>query len=220
MGGIQAYKTKVKRGGTATSFSDEAMSAESSLVYAIDDTSKQVWNRESSAEVIVSDDGSSVGSSTYSANYLFGKVTFNSAPSGDVTVSGEYIPVSSAQRIAYCNDHTLAIEANLLDDTGYKEAQDNGGNRTRDYGIQDSNVSLSRFQDGDKSLFKEALDNREAVLVEIQPGGLGLKFRGWYKIESDTLSGSVDDLESDDISLQLDDLRTSGGDHVNFGWNA
>ncbi len=220
---VEAYKTRIKRGGTPTSFSSEPMSPLSTdyVEYQIDDDTKQVWSRESSDTPSISEDGAPVGSSEYSLDYLFGKVEFDTARSSSVTITvdgGKYIPVGSSERITHCNDHTLTQEVNVLEDGGFKEYQDNGGNRTRIMGLKDSNVSLSRFVDAEND-FWEDLNDGTSVLVEIEPGNLGYIFRGWYKLENDNLSGGVEDLESGDVSLQLDAKRKDEGEVISMGWN-
>lgn len=220
--GVPAYKTRIKRGGTPTSMSSESMSAVGSsyIEYQIDSSAKRVWNRQSSATPTILTDGSSVSASNYSLNYLFGKVTFDSAKTSTttVTVSGEYLPVSSSERVSRCSDHTLTREVDLLDQTGYAEAQDSSGHRDRVTGVKDSNVSLTRFEDTTNDFYDDLKDG-SAVLIEIEPGGKGDIFRGWYLLENDNLSGGVEDLESGDVSLQLDNKRTADGDLVNMGWN-
>lgn len=222
MGGIAAYKTEIKYGGTPTSMSSEptSQSSDDGSLFVITDDTKRVLNRESSAVPTVYVDGSEQDSSDYSLNFLFGKIEFESTQpsSADVTISGEYIPVGSTDKITHCSNHEVTMESALLDDTGNREAQESSGHRSRVLGLEDSNITLSRFEDGLRE-FKDALDSKESVLIEIRPGGGDLIFRGWYATESVNFSGGVEDLESKDISLQAD-VEKVEKNLVGFGWSS
>ncbi len=190
--GIASYLTEVSIQTDSDPFTDEAMSLVSGNTFQITDAAKRVWNRAVDVEVKV--DGSVVTPS--SVNYLFGTVTLASSPGADpVTVTGAYLTVTPITHVA---SYSLTLSATMLEKTFLSQTS-----RTRDAGLLDSSVTLSRFEDGEDA-FRDALDARASLLVEIVPGGGTKTFRGWYVTESTNLSGGVDDLENDEVTLQLD----------------
>lgn len=206
--GQAAYKTVIKKSGTSTSFTDEAMSNVSGNTFSIDDANKQIWDRavvptfEEDAVPILASDISSI-------DYLFGEVTFATAKTGSITTSGNYIPTAD---VIGANSYTLNCSNNLLDESNFKDALSNNGFRNRCYGIHDVVISLSRFFDLLKTYVTPWL-NRDVVLIEIKPGNGTEIIRGWYKIENDVISGDVSALETEAISFQLDgDINSS------FSW--
>lgn len=215
--GVAGYRTQIKLGGTPTPFTDTATTALSSVKYQITDATKRVLDRDTLPTV--KDTAVAVDSSLYTLDYLFGVITFTAVPSGDVTVSGSYLPVGSSERIANVTTYELNMGGTLLDDTNLKSAQDSSGYRNRIYGLQDTSVSLSGFHDM-SSAVEDALNNRSAVLIDVDSVGIAGIYRGWFKVENKNLSGGVDELESEDISLQLDDKLTSENDHVNESWSS
>jgi len=223
MRGVAAYKTTIKLGGTPTAMTDEATTQSSAdgSVFTITSSAKRILNRESSAIPTVSINGSSVSADTYDLNYLFGKIDFEStkASSATVTLTGEYIPIGSSEKITHCHNHDLTLESDNLDATGYAEAQASNGARERVLGLSDATLSLGRYEDGGLE-FVNACSSRDPVLIEIRPGGDDLTFRGWYYVESVGHSGGIEDLEDKDISFVPSGYNVDGGDYVNFGWSS
>lgn len=239
--GVASYHTRVKLGGTSTAFTGEAASYVETdadtgyFIYQLDSSWKRVLDR--SVDITVYDDAAEVADADIAAiNYLFGLISFSGTVGTDgtdatITVDGSYIPVSEGEddpddpgtpladtRLAYCNSYDLAVEASILDKTGFKEAQSSQGARVRESGIFDANVSLGGFGHVSQPL-TDAFYSRTPVLVEIIPGNGAETFRGWFVVDTDSLSGGVDDLETADISMQLDDSFTGRGYAVNMGWS-
>lgn len=176
-----------------------------------------------------------------SINLLFGKVKFvdtyanDPADAGGVRISGEYIPITEGDqyidgdptyggaewedmRVAYCDSYDLTFECTVLDKTGYKEAQITNGHRHRDMGLLDSNASLTGFGHLSQKV-TDALYDRDTMLIEVIPGNGSEIYRGWYVVESESLSGGVDDLENGDLSFQLDTQFPEDKFHVSMGWS-
>ncbi len=146
----------------------------------------------------------------YSVNYLLGEITFYAVPPATTQISVTYNYVPTATTVG-ASSYGVNLSGDILDDTNFKDADANGGYRTRLYGINDVSISLSRFNDN-SAVFKTLKEKRKRVLVEIRPGGTEL-VRGWFVIESDNTSGDVGGLETEEISLQLDGDTTN-----NFIW--
>jgi len=238
--GVASYKTRVKLGGTSTTFTGDTASyvetdSDGNCIYQMDDSWKRVWDR--TVDVTIYDGGTEVPvADVHNVNYLFGLISFSGTVGTDgtdatITVDGKYIPVSVGEddpdnpgtplddtRIAYCNSYDLSVEATILDKTGFKEAQASSGARLREAGLFDSSVTLGGFGRISTAI-SNAFHSRTAVLVEIIPGNGSSIFRGWYVVETDSLSGGVDDLETADISFQLDTDYVTDGYAVSMGWS-
>lgn len=196
--GQAAYRTVVKASGTSTSFTDEATSNVGGNKFQIDDATKQVLDR--SVAVVVEVDGSAVASTEYEVDYLFGIVEFNDAQTGDVTVTGNFIPTVS---VAGANQYSVDITGDVLDNSNFADANSNGGYRTKQYGILDVAANIGRFDDLAKT-FKTKLENRQVVLLEIKPGNGTETIRGWFVIESAGSQGEINSLEVESLTFQLD----------------
>lgn len=238
--GVASYKTRVKLGGTSTAFTGETASyvetdSDGYFVYQLDSSWKRLLDR--AVDITVYDDAVEVADADIAMiDYLFGKIYFSGivgtdGTDGTITVDGSYIPVSEGEddpddpgtplaetRIAYCNSYDLAVEANILDKTGFKEAQASQGARVREAGLFDANLSLGGFGRISEAI-TTAFYSRTPVVVEIIPGNGSEIFRGWFVVDTDSLSGGVDDLETGDISMQLDDSFTGRGYAVNMSWS-
>lgn len=217
--GVAGYNAELKLGGTATSFMDEVTTSLSSVRFQITDTTKRVLDRGTLPTVKV--DTIAQDSSTYNVDYLFGIIEFTSYTSSDnPTISGDYLPVGSSERIANCNSYELNMEATLLDASNFKDAQDTNGYKTKVIGLQDTNASLGGFHNMSSAVY-QAILNRTDVMLEVTPAGSAIgTYRGWFIPENKNISGGVDDLESEDISLQLDTDVTSEGDAIAESWSS
>lgn len=91
---IAGLNTRLKISGTAVPVVNEATSSLGGGVYQVTTTSRRIW--DPSAAITIKDGGVSVGSTFWTFDYLFGKVTFSGySPSGAITVDGSYLPVAA-----------------------------------------------------------------------------------------------------------------------------
>ena len=186
------------------------MTVVSGDTFQIDDVNKQIWDRD--VVPTFEEDAAPIDpSDVLSINYLFGKVTFVTPKTGAITVSGTYMPVVE---VAGSNSYTVNMNSAILDDTNFKDANSNGGFRTRVPGLNDVSVSLSRWYDLVKTFITPWL-SRSVVLIDITLGGGTDGIRGWFKIESLPLAGDISALESEELSFQLD-----GDVNSSFGWES
>ena len=222
--GTPAFTTQIRKAGTPTAFLEAPMSEDTSYdgegyLYVIDDELKSVWER--TTPVRVYGDGVEIDYDDYRADYLFGRVLFQEQPNEPVTVTGEYLPIGGLYddedtRIPGAHSHDLNLEMDLLDNTNYVDVQDQGGYRSRVTGLLDASISLERYDDSWKEI-RKAFSRREPVLIDVRPGN-EYTFRGWFVVESNEQSGSVDDLESNDLNFQLDNLVDHKGRQISMGW--
>ena len=209
------YNTVIKRSGTSTSFTGVSMSSTTvNNQFQIDDATKEVWDRSSVPTFY--EDGTSIPESDIeNINYLFGKVTFSTEKTGSITVDGYYYPT---QVISCGREYSLDQEVNLEDSSNYEEAQNNNGYKTYTSTLWDVSASISRLI-GDMTesdVLYNLWDNGDTIVAEIQPGGDGNPiFRAYMVMESDNMSGDIESLEEQEISLVLND----DGNGAGFGWS-
>ncbi len=204
------FLTNVNKGGTPTSMTDEAMSLESGNTFVIDDSTKAVFDRDTTPTF--EDNGVPISAGDIlSVNFLFGKVTFTASKTGPITVSGNFIPIA---KVAGANTFNVNMSTNVLVDTEF----DNDGFQTKFPGLIDVVIGLERFDDLSKAFF-DILNNREEVLIDIRLGGdsSGSLVRGWFIAESDNHSGDITALETEGLSFQLDS-EGDGANEKTFSW--
>ena len=220
---VAAHASTLKVGGTSTAFTNEATTkVTANTVYQITDATKRIVNPSVSVTVEVDADGGGGGgyvaadSSTYTFDYLFGKVTFLSDQGADalVRVSGSYLPTLA---VAEVREWSLQASRNLPDAT----TLDSGGVRTRVATLKDLSGSFTilktLFYDldtgGGTQQFSGLFDAGTAFLLEIRPDPSGQIFRAWVILENAEFSGSLDDLVNTSVAYQ-----GTAVNNVSYAW--
>ncbi len=217
--GFIGYLAELKQVGTAVSFTTEAMTLVSGKTYAIDDVTKEIWDRSEATMDILDGGGSISASDILNIDYLFGRVTFISSftPSGSVTATGKSFPVSS---IGCIKDYTLTMTADAIDETCLDIAQANNGTRTFKAGLRTVGFESGGVFDADDD-FATVLNDRAEIIIEIDPAGDGSSIaRGFFKLSSASQSGAVGALEEESMSWQLivPDETTNPAVELPFNW--
>ena len=205
---INVYSFTLKKSGTSTAMTDEAMSNTTGNSYKIDAAAKEIFDRD--ADFVFKDGGSVIAvGSIASIDYLSGTVTLTGAASGAVTVTGNYIPVTAS---IDATTASLEMNAELEETTSVNSGANNY--KTRTPKLKDVSISISSYYDVNRAVFGN-LNAAETVLAEITLGGSALQtIRGWFMVESNNASGGVADVESEEISLQLNGNAKSA-----FSWS-
>ena len=195
---VAGYATTVRKSGTATSMTSQAMSTNSTVAntYQINSTARRVWSR--SHTLTFRKGGTTLPASAVTPDYLFGKVVISSTLAGSMTVSGTYLPMAA---VAGGNSYSLTMSQELLDDTDFSST----GWTSRIGGLLDVSLTVNRWDNVDLD-FYNLIDSGNPVVVDIRPGGSGssISGRGYFLIESENRSGDVSGLEGADVSFQLD----------------
>ena len=200
MSGVAGKGALIKKSGTRTAFSDESMSNTAGNTFQIDDTAKQVLDRDI-IPTFYEDDFEIAASDILKIDYLYGRVTFATAKTGDITLDGNYMPMSN---VAGATEGSLNRTAQLLDSTSLS----NSGYRTKTYGLRDVAVNITRFDDMQYA-FTDILANRTACVIEIAPD-TNKSYRGWFKVESSGLTLDINALLDESITFTLDGDDTAG----------
>ena len=194
MSGQAGYVFSLKKSGTSTSFTDEAMSNTTGNTWQIDDTVKEVFDRDTLPTFYDNTVEIDTGDIS-SIDYLYGRVTFTGSKTGPITVDGNYIPMST---IAGAKDGTLNRTSAIHDDTDIS----NVGYHTKIYGIHDVSLSLSRWDDLTHS-FTDVINARTPIVIEIAPSS-SKSYRGWFVSESSGQNLDLNALIDESLSFQLD----------------
>lgn len=193
MTGTAGYQAKFRKSGTSTSFTGESMTVVTGNTYQIDTDSKQIWNRLSTFTFY--EDSVEISSSDISSiDYLFGKVTFSTSKTGSITVDGDYLPTAL---IAGGYEATMNRTNQLFTSTD----QSNVGFETKETGIKDVNITVSRFDDlsGD---FVTILNSGNPIVVEFAPVSTKV-YRGWFILSGKDQTIDVNALIEDTLTFEL-----------------
>lgn len=215
MSGRAAYKALIKSvsGESVASLGEPAelvgsgitiKGVEDCYAYRVTDPLRRVLDQASG--ITTHEDGVEVASTdVVFVDWLSGKLYSSRELDLDVTLD---ISFFTTAEVVGATSYTLDIGGDVLTDTSFKAARENGGYQTRILGLNDVSFSIDRNTDEAK-VFLDYKRNRERVLVEVTPGGedcgpYGGTYRGWFIVESDGYSGDVGDLEAESISFNLD----------------
>ena len=194
MAGVAGYGFSIKKSGTSTAFTSEAMSNTAGNTWQIDDATKQVFNRDTlptfydNAVEIVSGDISSI-------DYLYGKVTFTGVKTGPITVDGDYMPMAE---IAAAKEGSLNRTSAIYDDTDIS----NAGYHTKVSGVHDASITMSRWDDLTYT-FTDVIEARTPVVIEFAPSS-AKSYRGWFVSDSSGQTLDINALIDESLSFQLD----------------
>lgn len=214
--GFAGYVAKIKKTGTATSFTAESLSqVGTSQTYRIDDATKDVWDW--TVDVTVYDGGTEVDASDIDyIDYVFGQVVFvdSYTPSGSITADGSFLAL---EEFGKAQSFEITQSADTTDTTDLETAQSNGGFMTARPTLLTAEVSMTAFYNTSND-FNSLFSNRDTFLLEFNPDGSDeSRSRGIFKVNEDSLSGDVGGDEEESVSFVLavpnDVARPYGWEH-------
>lgn len=215
--GVAGYNALIKKAGTPLPVTDEAMTLVSGKTYQITAAAKRTLALTTA--ITVKANATDATAQVEKIDYLNGKVTFKAAytPTGAVTLSGSYVPMT---QIAKGRSFNLSQNANELDVTGYDDAQSNSGFRVFEAGLRTVSLELGGIAKASTG-WRSSLIARERLMVSVDldasdPGKS--MFSGYFSIMNRGQSGNQGDVEAETIQLQL---YAPDGDLVQrpFGWD-
>lgn len=215
--GFGGYVAELKKSGSTTAMTDEAMTLVSGKTYKITDATKNMWDR--SVTPTFEDNNVAINSSNIeSIDFLFGRVTFTSGYSvtGPITVAtGSYLAKAS---IAKANAFTLTQTTNPVDNSDFDTVQANSGHRTFQAGLKTVSLAVNGIY-ATSNAFEALLAARSECIIEIGPDGSDLSVaRGFFKPMQTGQAGEVGELETATLNFGL-----SVPDQANvvtpFKWN-
>jgi len=218
--GYAGYVGTIKKGGTPTVMTAEAMSLVSGKTYKITASTKQVMDRATIP--IFLDNAIDHTADVESYNPLFGTVTFKAAytPTTPITVTGKYLPMAT---VGTFRGYTLNIQAAAINTADYDALQANGGYDTFIAGLKDVSLELPGMYQAAGGL-PAILNARSELVIEINPDGLGAsgsRARGYFKCTNSKMSGNLGALEQEDTSFKLAVPLANTGPTIStpFAWD-
>ncbi len=200
--GFSGYKAEIKKVGTPTTFTAEPMTLVSGKTYAIDDATKEIWDRSEATMDILDTAASVAAADILNIDYLFGRVTFVATftPSGAITATGKFFPVATAGK---ANTYNLTMSAEAIDETDFATAQGNSGTRIFKPGLRTVALELGGIFDATEAFAADLLTRAE-VIIEIDPAGDASSIaRGFFKLVDTGQSGAVGALEEETVNFAL-----------------
>lgn len=197
--GLSGYTATLKKQGTPTTMTAEAMTLVSGKTYRITNAAKQIIDYFTTLTVL--DNAVDQTANVLSIDYLTGAVTFKAAytPTTPITITGKYIPTVAIASGKAWNVNQTASE---IDNSSYDTAQANGGWRTFDSGLLTVAIDITNIfalANG----WSATLTARSVLVVEISPDGGTTLFRGYFKVINRNQSGNVGALEEEKLTLNL-----------------
>lgn len=129
--------------------------------------------------------------SLYNLNRLNGTVTFPTATSRVIRISGNYLPMSVA---AYANQMSKNEAADILDVTKFGDTY-----HKRKAGLKSASGSLTNFYSVDE-VFSAALTAGEPVVIEDRTAAAAEPDRYWALLESSEVSAAIEGMQSQAVS--------------------
>lgn len=198
--GFAGYVLDIKKQGTSTTMTTEAMTLVAGKTYRIDDAVKEIWDR--TVALTIFDNAVDKTAEVLNVDILFGQVTFKSSYSvtGPVTISGKYLPTVVAGK---ANSITLTQTAEVIDTTDFPTAQSNGGYKTVDPGLRSVSIQTDNIYDL-SSGFLGNLTDRDELILEVNPDGNNKsRARGIFRATAHGQSGDVGQLEDETVTFNL-----------------
>lgn len=199
MSGVAGYKAQLKLGGVPTIFTDENLTHLGNGIFRISDSLKRVISADYPLELTDDSDSAIIN---FPVNYLDGVLYVDDWASWDLPLklTGRYIPLLY---IGGSKEYKLDIGGDILDDSAFHSQTDlSEGYREKKYGIFDVSASIGRWNDFSNKLL-DAKIAKTPVFVSINPGASNTFIKGWFHIETDSLSGDIGGLEEEAVSLVL-----------------
>ncbi len=185
----------VKVSGVAIAFVDEAFTDSGDhKTYQITSATKRVWDPLIAIAVKV---GGVLTAEVYTVDRLRGRIIFANidAGRGAVTVSGSYLPLSTAIR---AKAYAWSLMQTLLDDTDFEDT----GFITRNTGLHDVSGTIGRWKSTD-TYFADTLVAGLPVVIEFFLAASGTAdLVVWALLDKDDVKSAVAGLVEEDISFQ------------------
>lgn len=202
MSASAAYKAALYLSGTSTSATDEATTSISATVYQVTSAARRVMDPAHTVKVY--DNGVEVPAGDYSINYLFGKITFDSAPTGPVTVDYFWQALSESCSV---RGVTLTVERVEIDVTTFCTANADSGGRRKLTGKRSVKVSIDSVdhsQDESRGAWFDEIEQTDdiPVVLEFWPdrtAARSFRVRGFLSMIED--SGEVEGLVTSNMNF-------------------
>jgi hypothetical protein len=199
---VTGYNAVISQSGTPTVMTAEPCSLVSGKTYQVTNAAHRVISYLDTLTVF--DNSVNQTANVANIDYLAGTITFLSTytPTGPITVTGKYVPLTPVSK---AKSFTLTQTCTAIDQTGYDDAQANGGYRVYAPGLDTISLELGNIFKASQA-WQAALVARSIVYVQIDLDttnpGLNV-FRAFMKIESRDQSGNQGAVEEEKVTLRI-----------------
>jgi len=194
------YQCAIRRGGIPTSMTAEACTTLSSTRFQVTTSARRCIDPSQPWHITVS--GATLSYANVTAfDFLFGEFTVASPLAAAPTLTGTFVPLTTASEfISEVKSHSLAESTVLLDTTVYTSTSPF---RRRIDGLADATLSLDMLVNpNDMARLATLFSNGSDVFIDVNSGSSPL-FRGIGKIVSLERSTTVDGLVEASVEWQL-----------------
>lgn len=208
-----AWQAQVKVSGTSTAMTGEATTSLGGGQYQVTNAAKRVI--DPTAAITVKDGGSTVSSSLYSVDKLFGIVTFSGyTATGAVTIDSSYLPTAA---VGECKGVTITVNADLADASVLESQAKKRATTLLDWSGKLDRLALPLDDLDSGTAGTQSLDSWMKAgtprLLDVL-FTTGARFRGWFVVESYEVQSSVADLVT--VSVNLSGAAQGAG--AAFSW--
>jgi hypothetical protein len=176
----------IKVSGTPTAFTNEATTALGGNVFQITNSVRRIV--DPATAITVKDNGVTVPATSYTFDYLYGKVRGYAASPGPITVDGSYLPLLT---VADAVSAAINQMRELLETTSFDSAAAASGARRFLAGLKGADGELEIVDVADTDLDGGAgtvvlatlMDAGTPKLLEVGLGNSGAFWRGWILLE-------------------------------------
>ena len=210
---LAGHLALVKKAGTSTAMSGEAMSLVSGQVYEVTDSARRILDPE--VAITVYDNAIAVAAADIeNIDYLFGRVTFDSGYSvtGPVTLDANFYPtvnIAAAKEWSASHTRDIAETTTFGDNAKGKKAL-----------LKDATGNISAFAEIDSEILA-AFNSADNFFIEWDPAGDGTRVkRYWVLFEGLETTASTDALVEDGITWQANGFYSVDGYPVGFSFQS
>lgn len=190
---LQGFKALVKAESSQVSFTDEATTTSDSINYQITDSSKRIWGFNST---IIVEDSTVPTTEKFTINRLNGTVTFETATSRTITVTGDFVFLTT---VAEAKEWSFDGTSDLIDSTVFEKTE-----REFTPALLAATATIGKFYTIDNFFFSMLFDGTTKV-IELFADSAGNPFIIFANVASDSLSIPIEALIEESINLQITD---------------
>lgn len=181
----------VKQQSSAVAFTDEATTATGNISYQITDEAKRIWSYDG---LIIVKDGGVATTESYTINRLTGTITFNTATSRTITVTGEYVLLSTvAKAKSFALNGTRDVSDVTVFNTEFKSFEAT---------LLSGSAELGLIYDVTSTFFTMLTDGTIKV-IEYYPNSSGTPIRFYGLCTNNSINSPVEGIIEESVSFQI-----------------
>jgi len=196
----------IQLSGTPVTLTNEACSG-ATTAWQITNAAKRALDPETA--VVVKDNGVTVSASDYTLDRFFGRITFTSAKTGPITISGKYLPLTP---VAYSKSAQVKLARTMHDGTRLSDEFQRTIPGKRECTVT-LGVTEPLFTDlGDGRTLSDLLESGDPLLIEVVYGlESAHALRCWAVIGDASIDLSSTDLAGASLTFESHPIEAIDG---------